>query len=266
MLDSFWNSKPGEVQNFMERGMEFIGWADAFFTSVSAAVAYEAHARMAERAGMSPDQAHIIGMEKAAEAVARTSQPTTVATRSLFELRMSPVAKLSFMFMTEARQKAALWAEAVGNLATGKATARDKQILLVSHLLMAPMLQTITSILKDWRDGPNDGDDDPAWEVTDFLVASILGPIDGLPFVGAAIKDGIAGRKFGGKGSDVLGSPVTAALTVAGDLLTDLFDDKDQTAAEEFNKILRFARDIGGAPGVGANIFMQGKDTVESFQ
>lgn len=266
VLDRFWSAEPGMSQEVMEKGMEFLGFADAFFTSVSAAVAYEAHARMAEKAGMSPDQAHIIGMEKAAEAVSKTSQPQTVATRSMFELQMSHIARLSFMFMTEARQKASLWLEAQGRLWTGKASTRDKNLLFVSHLLIAPMLQAITSALKDWRDGPDDGDDDPAWEVTDFLVAAMLGPIDGIPFVGSAIKDGIAGRTWGGKGSDVLGSPITGILTVGGDLFTDLFDEKDQTLSETVNKILRMASQIGGPAGVAANIYKQGQDTIESFQ
>jgi hypothetical protein len=266
VLDRFWSAEPGMSQEVMEKGMEFLGFADAFFTSVSAAVAYEAHARMAEKAGMSPDQAHIIGMEKAAEAVSKTSQPQTVATRSMFELQMSPIARLSFMFMTEARQKASLWLEAQGRLWTGKASTRDKNLLFVSHLLIAPMLQAITSAIKDWRDGPDDGDDDPAWEATDFLVAALLGPIDGIPFVGSAIKDGIAGRTWGGKGSDVLGSPITGALTVSADLFTDMFDEKDQTLGETVDKIFRMASQIGGPAGVVANIYKQGQDTIESFQ
>jgi hypothetical protein len=266
VLDRFWSAEPGVAQEVMEKGMEFLGFADAFFTSVSAAVAYEAHARMAEKAGMSPDQAHLIGMEKAAEAVSKTAQPQTVATRSMFELNLSPVGRLSFMFMTEARQKASLWLEAQGRFWTGEASPRDKQVLAVTHLLLAPMLQAITSAIKDWRDGPDDGDDDPAWEATDFLVAALLGPIDGIPFVGSAIKDGIAGRAWGGKGSDVLGSPITGALTVGADLFTDLFDEKDQTLGETVDKILRLASQIGGPAGVGANIYKQGQDTIESFQ
>lgn len=266
ILGQFWNSNPGRAQGVMEKGMELLGYADAHFTTLSAAVAYESHARLAERAGMTPEQAHAIGLEKAEEVVSRTAQPTGVDRRSLFELRMGSLAKLSYMFMTEARQKGALWTEAWGNVIQGKATQRDKNLLRVAHLILAPMMQGINSMIKDWRDGPDDGEDDPAWEASDFFVAALLGPIDGIPFVGAGIKDAIAGRKYGSKGSNVIGEPITATIDVGIDLITDLFDDKEQSLGDEFDKILRFASNVGGSYGVGANIYKQGKDAVDSFQ
>lgn len=277
LLDKFWTSKPGFTQDAMERGMEALGFADAFFTSISAAVAYEGHARAAEKAGMSSEQAHKVGMEKMAEAVARTAQPQTADRRSIIEHRASGLGKLAILFMTEARQKSAIWLEAwqhvggdVVRKAKGnkerKATARDVRALIISHMILAPMMAAISAGIRDWRDGPDDGDDDPAWEVSDFAIAALIGPLQGLPLIGqlfGALSDAVAGRRIMSKASNVLADPVSAVLVGAGDLLTDTFDEKEHSAEDEAAKILRIMQNVGGVPGVVANIAGQLGDAVD---
>jgi hypothetical protein len=269
LLDSFWTSKPGFAQGAMEKGMEFIGFADALFTSLSAAAAYEAHAKLAERAGMTPEQAHIIGMEKMAEAVERTAQPQQAHRRSIVEHRTAGSGKLLIMFMTEARQKASIWVEAWRNVRGGRATANDIKNLVLSHLILAPFLQVLTSAIKDWRDGPDDGEDDPAWELSDFVVSAIIGPLQGLPLlgqIGGGLMDVLAGRPHMDKSSNVLADPITAAGAGIYDLATDLFDSKSQTATEEAEKVLRIMQNVGGPAGVGANVILQGADAAEQIR
>ncbi|MDB6118392.1 MAG: hypothetical protein JWO08_2173, partial [Verrucomicrobiaceae bacterium] len=280
LLDKFWTSKPGYTQDAMEKGMEFLGFADAFFTSISAAVAYEGHARAAEKTGMTSEQAHVIGMEKMEESVARTAQPQTADRRSIMEHRASGLGKLLILFLTESRQKGAIWLEALHHVAGDanrklhgdplrKATARDYRNLIISHMILAPMMQAITSAIKDWRDGPDDPDDDPAWELSDFAIAALLGPIASIPLIGqavGAIGDAVAGRHRTAKASNVLADPVSAVMVGAGDLLTDAFDNKKHSPEDEAAKILRIMQNVGGVPGVLANAAAQVGDAVDQVE
>lgn len=269
LLDSFWSSKPGRVQDALETGMEALGFADALFATVGAAVAYESHAKAAERAGMTAAQAHEIGMEKMAESVTRTSQPQTTDRRSIMEHRAGGFGKFAILFMTEARQKGALWAEAWRNTITGKATARDIKNLAIAHLILAPMMAAISAGIRDWRDGPDDPDDDPAWELSDFVIAMILGPLSQVPIVGSAVgklQDVVAHRYSGGKGSNVLADPIASLGMGAWDLLTDLFDDKTHTPEAEVKKVLNIMQGVGGVAGVGANAVNQAVDVVDQVK
>lgn len=259
LLDKFWTSKPGFAVSAMESGMELLGFADAFFTSVSAAVVYESNARLAERAGMTSAQAHLIGMEKMTEAVRRTSQPQTADRRSIMEHRAGALGKLGLLFMTEARQKWAIYSEALRNTVKGKPTKRDLRNLAIAHLLLSPLMAGLSAAIRDWRDGPDDGDDDPAWELSDFVIAATIGPIGQLPLIGQAVdglKDKMAGRYRGGKGSNVLADPILAVTSGLWDLA---FGENEMDA----EKVLRIMSEIGGAPGVTANILRQVKDAAD---
>jgi hypothetical protein len=181
--DAF-GSEPTRRADFLLKGMEVIGTADAFGTAIGAAITYDYHYRNAVRAGMDAKQADRIGRDEAAETISRTAQPVEITDRSLMELRLSGIGKLAFVFASEARQKSALWLTAWGNALTGKPTAADVRVLLISHLVMAPIMQAISAAIRDARDHEDDEwFDDKYWNPKDFAKAAAAGPLSGLPLI-----------------------------------------------------------------------------------
>lgn len=188
-INDIWTAKPTRRAAILERGMELIGLTDAIFTTGSAAIAFDYHFNEAKAAGMSDEAAEAAAMTEVQDIIGRTAQPADVVDRSLFEARQGAFGRLLFMFASEARQKSSLWLSAWRNTLTGEATAEDARVLVISHLILAPMLQAITSA---WRDARNDDDDElfdsENWAPLDFLKAIVAGPLAGLPLINEAVS------------------------------------------------------------------------------
>lgn len=190
--DAF-GAKPTLRGDFLLKGMEVIGTADSFGTACGAAVAYDYHLRQAKRAGLSDRDAEAAAMNEAAEVVSRTAQPAEVTDRSLMELKIHGIGRLAFVFASEARQKSAMWLTALVNTLTGKATIDDVRVLVISHFVMAPIMQAIGAMVRDARnDDDDEWFDDKYWNVKDFAIAMATGPLSGLPLV-RDVVDGYSG-------------------------------------------------------------------------
>jgi hypothetical protein len=183
-LAGAFTGKPTMRGDFLTKGMEMLGFADAFFTAGSAAIAYDYHFRQAKTAGLTDAQADAAAMNETADMVSRTAQPVEVTDRSLFEQSLGGIGKGIFVFSSEARQKSSMWLTAWGNTLTGKATAEDARVLVISHLIVGPLIQAITVMMRDRRDDDDDELFDPTnWEPLDFLKAAAAGPLFGIPLV-----------------------------------------------------------------------------------
>ncbi len=194
-MNDIWNAKPTARRALIESGMNFIGLVDAFFTTGSAAIAYDYHLKQAKAGGMNDTDAAAHAMAEVEDIVGRTAQPADAVDRSLVEQRLNAFGKLAFMFASEARQKSSMWLKAIGNTITGKATAEDVRVLLISHLIVGPMMQGITAA---WRDARDDDDDElfdsGNWQPADFLKAAVAGPLAGIPL----LRDVASGFTSGG--------------------------------------------------------------------
>lgn len=194
-MNDIWNAKPTRRRALIEGGMNFIGLVDAFFTTGSAAIAYDHHLKQAKAGGMNDTDAAAHAMAEVEDIVGRTAQPADAVDRSLVEQRLNAFGKLAFMFASEARQKSSMWLKAIGNTITGKATAEDVRVLLISHLIVGPMMQGITAA---WRDARDDDDDElfdsHNWDPMDFLKAAVAGPLAGIPL----LRDVASGFTSGG--------------------------------------------------------------------
>jgi hypothetical protein len=277
LLGEFWHSKPGSLKLLIEKGMNVLGYADALFTTLGAAASYEHHAREGEKAGMSSNEAHLHGLEMMTRSIERTAQPQTADRRSMFEHTTGGAGAMLTMFMGPGRQLSSIWIEPLHNLmgdflrwrkgdAKRKASARDVRNVMIAHLVLAPFMQVLASAIKDWRDGPDDPDDDPAWEFSDFATAILLGPMQGIPLIGqlfGAAQDIVAGRHIFEHGSNTMTAPVVAASAGIADLLTDLTDGKTQTIEQEINKVVKIASGIGGTAGAAATVFKELEDVVD---
>ena len=198
-MQQVWNAPPTRRRALLEAGMEFIGLTDAFFTTGSAAIAYDHFFRESKNEGMPDATAQLLAMEQAERVVSETAQPAEVTDRSLFELQQGAFGRLLFMFASEARQKSSLLATAWGNTLTGKATAADVRVLALSHLIVGPLVQAMTAMIRDLKDDDDDEIlDAEHWNVSDFLKAAVAGPLSGVPLLGEMLSgfsnDGILGR------------------------------------------------------------------------
>ncbi len=193
VIDNAFNQKPTRRRAFLDLGMVPLGVSDALWNAASAAIAYDYHFKQATAAGLNETAAHDAAMKTTARVVSRTAQPVEEMDRSLFELRLNNFGKLAFLFVSEARQKSSLWLTAWANTLTGKPTAKDFRVLAIAHLIVAPMIQIISSLWRDWRDDDDKWDDTLGWfgfldkqnwAPKDFLRAMALGPLNGIPVIG----------------------------------------------------------------------------------
>lgn len=207
----------GRSTEIMDTGMDGINFADALFTRFGAAVAYDAAFRSAVRSGMTADEARVVAAERADSALAKTAQPVETSDKSLLELSMPTLAKPLFMFLSEARQKSALEIAAISNWLKGKGTWKEAgKIIFVNHVLFGTMTWALGAMWRDLMNDDDDTGDDPAWEMKDWLLAIVTGPLAGIPvlgdvisataakFTGARLMPNEASSPFAGSADDFL--------------------------------------------------------------
>ncbi len=187
-MDQLAKAEPTRTAEFIEKGMDLIGWVDAAFTTVSAAISYDYHLNQMKAAGVGDVQAKRIAAAKMADDVARTAQPAEMIDRSLGELRAQGFGKLMFMFASSPRQLAA-------NLGMAEALRRKGQgnlgevvrNLMVANLIGGVVMQGISSA---WRDIRDDDDDEifdlENWKPRDFIKVGVAGALSGVPLINGA--------------------------------------------------------------------------------
>ena len=75
----------------------------------------------------------------------------------------------------------------------------DVRVLALSHLIVGPLVQAMTAMIRDLKDDDDDEIlDAEHWNVSDFLKAAVAGPLSGVPLLGEMLSgfsnDGILGR------------------------------------------------------------------------
>jgi hypothetical protein len=242
--------KPSMRGDFLLAGMEIHAKADAFGSAIGAAICYDYHYRKAIAEGASEEAAKAIALDEAAEGVSRTSQPSDVVNRSLFELNMNPAGKLMFLFASEARQKSSMYLTAMGRTLTGKATKKDVKVIMLAHLIVAPLMQLITAAV---RDATNDDDDelfdDKYWNPKDFLLAMATGPAGGIPYLRDALE------LLKGYRSGTSSNPVANTAGALMETVKEAMKDGDMEWNEK--KVTQIMQAMGGSPAAAANIYKQ---------
>lgn len=258
-LNQAWSSKPNRRADFLNAGLELIGTTDAFFTTGSAAIAYDYHLRQALAAGMTPEVAHEQARDFAAEIVAQTAQPADVGNRSLMELKLSAnsLGKLLFLYRSEARQKTALTLNAWARTFSGKGDA-EARVLVLSHVVVPAL---ITAIGNMWLDARDDSDtewfDLEHWDPKDFLKASVFQPVSGIPLL-SDITSGF-NPKAGGPLSAYVQAVKSAAAMVNGP--PEKLKEKEDWY---FRRVVEVLQAAGSFPAVVANIADQAKRVADN--
>lgn len=231
-----------------------IGWMDAFYTNLGAAAAYDFHYRQAIERGESDAEARAEAMARTEITIARTAQPDSLVTKSLYENRMGLWGRVMFAFQSANRQ--ALFATFAAFRDGGMKSGRAWRMALTHWALTGFLTQTIGNIA---RTAFSDDDADEIWEVGDYLRAMILGPLTGALYLGPVVDliGGLTGG-FERRQAPGIAGAIGDGTRKAAELLTDPDAEFDLKAADAMIRALGYA--IGGraaAGNVGMNIWKQ---------
>ena len=252
-ISKSFEGKPTLLNEFVSKGFDLIGIADAMGTTMSASIVYDHHYNlMLDEVGH--ERAEAIALEEAANSMARTAQPVEVPNRSMFELESTSFfAKTAFAFKSEARQKSSITVRAWANILSGKADKRDVQRVIVAHFVVAPMMYAVTQISRDVLNGDDDElFDEKYWNARGFMMSVGLGPLAGLPLIS---------ELFDGYNSDDAGplSRVADAFHSSFDLLRG---ESDHIEDDVIDAIQGFGGSAGAAAG---NVYNQFMGLIENF-
>jgi hypothetical protein len=176
---------PSRFAELIEKGMYPVGAADAAFTTISAAIAYDHHYREAIKAGMPEVHAKAYAMDAMDRVVHRTAQPAEAANKSLNEVNAGVFGKLMMLFKSEARQKFAISYLAAKRMLRGEEIGGNASRLFVTWMLASAVTQTMGNIYQTIF---TDKDSEEVWKWEDYARAMALGHLDGAYIAGPAIS------------------------------------------------------------------------------
>lgn len=259
-IGSAMSEKPSLMNDFLMKGMENIGLADGFATSMGAAIVYDYHYHLAktENPNWSQDMLHAYGLDKAAEAIAKTAQPVEILDRSILELNSAVLAKVAFVFASEARQKTAMWLNAWMHTIKGNPTKEDIRVLFLSHLVISPLMHAVGQMMRDARDDEDEElFDEKHWNMGGFAAAALTGPLGGMPLV----RDIFSG--FSGDTGPLARFASSGKSTKQ--IIDALWDEEDQDFEWYQNKITRVLLGLGARVAVPASLVDQTYDFMKNL-
>ena len=175
--------KPNLIKHAARQVGKLITGADALFTAGTYAILLDYHKGNAAELNLTGQEADRFAHDQAAQDTEAVAQPTRAANRSLAELTAThPMARLGWSFASEARQKIALTAWAV----QGGNAAQVSKTMILTFIVGG----LFTQILKNlWREMKGD-DDEEKWSAKRLAIASVTGPLNGIPGFNALTGDG----------------------------------------------------------------------------
>ena len=168
-----------------------MSYADAYFTTMSGAIAYEYQHAQAIKEGKSEAQAEAIAMGFMDMVIARSSQPNSVQFKSLLEINAKGIGKALFMFKSDPRKQMALFLSHAYLASKGKySKAQLAEEFAVQWAAYGLLFQLGSSVFQSFvRPSSPDNDDlDEIWDWKNFAAAAAAGPIEGIAILGSAAK------------------------------------------------------------------------------
>jgi hypothetical protein len=190
-----WLRGPGWVSEILvHKGLDGQSYADALFTSIGASIAYDAYLRDAKKSGLADPEA--AALEKTEDMVYRTAQPIGTGQKANWELNRPGLSRVIGLFASDARKNTALFSQLA---LSQQPDSRNVSKALLLWPLIGAMAQGIRAAYTDWRDDDDDEIlDAEHWAARDFLIAGIMGPIAGIPFVGDFVQKATKGMSARG--------------------------------------------------------------------
>lgn len=208
-------ASPSLIMELLELGRLPIAYADAAFTTLAGAVAYNAHYDIATKSGMSDAQAHTAALAIMDRVVTRTAQPATTQDKSLAELSAVGFARFLFLFKSDPRQKFAITAQALANALSGKISKPEAARRILWSWALYGLLAELMG--DTWQAISRDDDDPERWAAQDYLASALAGPVAGVPIIGSVLEY-IVRATFGTKAFANSINPIDKA---AAALITD---------------------------------------------
>lgn len=169
-------SKPNHITRAARGLGQLLSGADALFTAGTYALLLDYHRGTGRALGLSGAELEQHANTEAERDTEQVAQPTRMAARSLAEITMTnPLAKVSWAYASEARQKIALAAWSATEAASNPAQFA-KTMFLVFGVggLMTQLLKNL------WKEAKGD-DDEKKWSPERMVMAALAGPLHGLP-------------------------------------------------------------------------------------
>lgn len=226
----------------MNAGWYAIGWTDARFTTVSAAVAYDVAYRDARRLGRSEEEAKAFAGDEAALIVMETAQPHSVATKSLFE-NQTPMALLRFFFAFQSANRQVFGLTYLALKKGGVANAWG------TAALIAGVVQTVGGLIRMMT---TDDEPEELFKPEAYALGMATAPLTGMMGLGLiveAIGNGV------GVESRISASPVTMLPSAIKDIAEGDADVKDVSRSMSILGTVLGGR--GAVLGVGWNVLNQ---------
>jgi hypothetical protein len=181
---------PSRLMHVLSLGQLHTQLTDAAFTTISGLIAYDHYYRQAIKSRMPAEAAEQFAMEKMDYVVARTSQPADTQMKSLTELKAGHgFGKLLIQFKSDPRRAMGSILSALYKHKQGRITNTQlAQTLFTNWMIYGLLGQLGTSVFKTIADDDDDDRNDDNWAWEKYLMAALLGPIEGLFIFGTVIS------------------------------------------------------------------------------
>lgn len=177
-------TRPNEIKQATRALGQLLSGTDALFTAGTYALLLDYHRTTGRALGLTGAELEEHANTEAERDTEQVAQPTRMATRSLMEITSTnPLAKVSWAYASEARQKIALMA-----WATTKAASEPAQFAKTAFLVFG-VGGLMVQILKNlWRERKGD-DDEEKWSAKRLTLAALTGPLHGVPLASELMGD-----------------------------------------------------------------------------
>ncbi len=182
------STEPNKLKYAVQKLGRLISGADALFTAGTYAIIHDYQMEQAKEIGLTGQDAEAYANRTAERLTDRVAQPTRPGARSLYEnAATNPMVRVSWAFVSEARQKLMLSAWAIAKKPLG-----DKLRAAAVTWLVGGLGSTL--IRAAWRDARNDEDDEwfdeKNWGAKRLALSTLTGPLGGLPVIGDIMEAG----------------------------------------------------------------------------
>jgi hypothetical protein len=178
-------TRPNQIQRVTRHLGQLLSGADGLFTAGTYAILLDYHRAMGAKMGMEGEALESYAHAEAVNATEQVAQPVRTGARSIIEVtNTNPLAKMSWAYASEARQKVALFAWSAYNAKNDPAgTAKTAFLVFVVGGLMSQLLKNL------WREAKGD-DDEKKWSPERLTMAALSPITSAIPGAGMIAGEG----------------------------------------------------------------------------
>lgn len=246
LLDST-KLNPSRLMSILHAGHMPAALTDAAMTTISAFISYDIAYRRAIAQKNNPEQAHLAAMQRMDRVVAMTAQPNETQLKSLIELRNSRgMGRLLTMFRSDPRARVASITASAWKLKRGDTSIEQFTTVLLTQWLLYGALGALGKAI--FKSITQDEDDDTDyWSAKNFILGSLLGPIEGITLLGSTMAYSI--RSLAGeKPFQSSANPLEAQISKLTQLDFDKFATDPFDQANILAQAFAMASSVAGAP------------------